>query len=308
MLASAGTLDYMAPEVLINPCTRLEERDATMQQLDARNIVPYTTKVDVWATGVLAYELVTGHPPFEVDDESETVRLILTSDDYSLPSCYSPEWASFVRCACDRGWDLFVCPVSDSEWHACAARARWPAHDMHTGDGMHEAYRTVLTKKARKRPPASALLEHPWIVKNMARAVHSSRAPELERLLEPIQVHKAGPDGAQESLLGASAAETEGSPIAQLPGAGALLAKDDREASAPPHASSLGSQRTIGGKGAVSFTVPADSLSCAPVHPLSAEEKSETGAAIGMRARLQLYMNRQRLGEPQQWPTRASSL
>lgn len=87
----------MAPEVLINPCTRLEEKEATIQQLEARNIIPYTTKVDVWATGVLAYELVTGHPPFEVHDESETVRLILTSDDFSLPSCYSAEWASFIR-------------------------------------------------------------------------------------------------------------------------------------------------------------------------------------------------------------------
>lgn len=88
----------MAPEVLINPCTRLEEQQATMDQLNIRNIVPYTSKVDVWAAGVLAYELVTGHPPFEVDNESETVKLILTSDEISFPSSHSPEWASFVRC------------------------------------------------------------------------------------------------------------------------------------------------------------------------------------------------------------------
>lgn len=88
----------MAPEVLINPCTRLEERTATLSQLEVRKIVPYTTKTDVWATGVLAYELVTGHPPFEVDNESETVRLILTCDEIDTPACHSAEWASFVRC------------------------------------------------------------------------------------------------------------------------------------------------------------------------------------------------------------------
>lgn len=90
----------MAPEVLINPCTRLEERGATIQQLEARKIVPYSTKADVWATGVLAYELVTGHPPFEVDNEHETVRLILTSDNINLPASHSAEWASFVRYEC----------------------------------------------------------------------------------------------------------------------------------------------------------------------------------------------------------------
>lgn len=94
----AGTLDYMAPEVLINPCTRLEEQEATMEQLSVRNIVPYNSKVDVWATGVLAFELVTGRPPFEVNNESETVKLILTSDDIPFPAGHSAEWISFVRC------------------------------------------------------------------------------------------------------------------------------------------------------------------------------------------------------------------
>jgi len=65
-----------------------------MEQLSIRNIVPYTSKVDVWATGVLAYELVTGRPPFEVDNESETVKLILTSDEmpgvgHLLRCCWS---------------------------------------------------------------------------------------------------------------------------------------------------------------------------------------------------------------------------
>ena len=89
----------MAPEVLVNPYTRLEERHATHADLEARRIVPHTAKVDVWACGVLAYELVTGRPPFEVKDEAQTVALILQSDELRLPAEFSPEWAAFVRCA-----------------------------------------------------------------------------------------------------------------------------------------------------------------------------------------------------------------
>jgi aurora kinase len=89
----------MAPEVLINPCTRLEEQNATQDQLDVRKIVPYTCKVDVWATGVLAYELAVGRPPFEVEKESQTVALILQSDNIVFDPNLSAEWADFVRWA-----------------------------------------------------------------------------------------------------------------------------------------------------------------------------------------------------------------
>jgi aurora kinase len=34
-------------------------------------------QVDVWAVGVLAYELVVGKPPFEVEDEAQTASLIM---------------------------------------------------------------------------------------------------------------------------------------------------------------------------------------------------------------------------------------
>lgn len=91
----------MAPEVLLNPCTRLEEKAATQAELDIRKIVPYTSKVDVWATGVLAYELLMGRPPFEVDNEAETVGRILQCEDIAFDARFSPEWADFVRCGPD---------------------------------------------------------------------------------------------------------------------------------------------------------------------------------------------------------------
>ena len=99
----------MAPEVLTNPCTRLEEKTATKELLDVRNIVPYTAKVDVWAVGVLAYELVMGRPPFEVDNEAQTVARILQSNDIDFGAKHSADWADFVRCAvhsCEHGLAL----------------------------------------------------------------------------------------------------------------------------------------------------------------------------------------------------------
>ena len=53
-----GTLDYMAPEVVRCP------RKRTPQEWKDRKDLHYTFAVDVWALGVLVYELCLGEPPF----------------------------------------------------------------------------------------------------------------------------------------------------------------------------------------------------------------------------------------------------
>ena len=39
----------------------------------------YDEKVDIWAVGVVAYELLFGQPPFFQEDEHETEQMILAT-------------------------------------------------------------------------------------------------------------------------------------------------------------------------------------------------------------------------------------
>lgn len=148
--------------------------------------------------------------------------------------------------------------------------------------------RNVLNKKARSRPSASMLLEHPWIVKNMAQEVGAPvRRPEIEHLLEPIPIYHiaSADDQVVEAGNGMDAMDT--------------LAQESRvqRRSDTPNSSgrSVSPVRHLGGRGAVSFSVPSENITGVEIFQLSPEEKGETGAAVGMKARLQLYMNRQRL-------------
>lgn len=70
-----GTLDYLPPEMIEN-----KDHDAT---------------VDVWALGVLAYELCVGKPPFEAEGHSETYRRIVKVD-LVFPAHVSDEARDFI--------------------------------------------------------------------------------------------------------------------------------------------------------------------------------------------------------------------
>jgi len=65
---SCGTLTYAAPEILNN------ER--------------YGKPVDLWATGVICYILLSGYPPFGGDTDYESYKSVINAD-YKY---FSPEW------------------------------------------------------------------------------------------------------------------------------------------------------------------------------------------------------------------------
>ncbi|KAL6752712.1 kinase-like domain-containing protein [Haematococcus lacustris] len=69
-----GTLDYLAPEILA--CPVKERPDDFKHQPQAW----YTSKVDCWSMGVLAYELLTGETPFQAMTPLETLARIQTAE------------------------------------------------------------------------------------------------------------------------------------------------------------------------------------------------------------------------------------
>lgn len=52
---------------------------------------------DVWACGVLAYELLVGRPPFEVADEGETRKKIMFETTIKFPPHVSGEAMNFIK-------------------------------------------------------------------------------------------------------------------------------------------------------------------------------------------------------------------
>ncbi|KAG2447915.1 hypothetical protein HYH02_007369 [Chlamydomonas schloesseri] len=69
----AGTTEYMSPEQLRCPFKRNPDDNKDRADLY------YGAGVDVWATGVLAYELLHGYPPFLGSNREETEALIATA-------------------------------------------------------------------------------------------------------------------------------------------------------------------------------------------------------------------------------------
>lgn len=68
----AGTLDYMAPELL--KCPTKDHPDDNKDRTD----LCYNTSVDIWSAGILAYELINGAPPYTRHDREVTEELILS--------------------------------------------------------------------------------------------------------------------------------------------------------------------------------------------------------------------------------------
>ena len=81
-----GTLDYMAPEVL--RCPDKDAHSPPGPQL-------YDGKVDSWAVGILAFEVLVGRAPFEQDCKQTTCDLICYGS-FVMPSFLSANAKDFI--------------------------------------------------------------------------------------------------------------------------------------------------------------------------------------------------------------------
>ncbi|TKR93220.1 hypothetical protein L596_007716 [Steinernema carpocapsae] len=77
-----GTLDYLPPEMILR-----HDHDEKISILHF--------DVDLWSLGVLCYEFLCGHPPFESDSSQTTYKLI-TQVDFTFPNHVSDEAKDLV--------------------------------------------------------------------------------------------------------------------------------------------------------------------------------------------------------------------
>ncbi len=90
--------DYMSPEVVSLP-TADERKKLEQAGQKAPDATPYTEKVDIWAAGILAYELLIGKPPYEVANEVDTRKRILYETTLTFPPSVSADAISFIKTA-----------------------------------------------------------------------------------------------------------------------------------------------------------------------------------------------------------------
>jgi len=92
-VSAVGTLQYMAPEVVICPTKSRPEENKD------NPLLQYGTGSDIWAVGVIAYELLTGRAPFDTgrhSKEEETEQRIMYMEP-KFPADMDHDAADFVR-------------------------------------------------------------------------------------------------------------------------------------------------------------------------------------------------------------------
>ncbi|KXZ54130.1 hypothetical protein GPECTOR_5g230 [Gonium pectorale] len=163
----AGTEGYMAPEV-----ERCPLKSDPKENKDQPHLA-YSTSVDIWAVGVLAYELLTGFPPVVMPAAAPKRPGLGGAGEGDSGSSVS----GFVRS------------------HMTAATLHFPASVPPAARSFIAA---ALSPDPLDRPTAAQLLQHPWITAAAAATARRAAARAADAALTAQ---------AQAGAAGAAAAE-----------------------------------------------------------------------------------------------------
>ncbi|KAI6224496.1 Aurora kinase [Aphelenchoides fujianensis] len=109
-----GTLDYLPPEMITNK--------------------PHCRQVDFWTVGVLAFEMLVGKPPFEMENSQKTYKLIAKAA-FSLPDHVSKGARDLIK------------------------KASSPTPSFH-----FSLFLQLLVVNPKKRLNFEGVMNHPWVV------------------------------------------------------------------------------------------------------------------------------------------------
>lgn len=130
-----GTLPYMAPELL------LRQR--------------YNSKVDLWAMGILLYEMLHGTTPFECDNDENTVQRVLSSDqnpaefkDYFYSGDVLDLIKKLLICDPDERFDIHQ--VFDHRWVRIMSKKF--SIDIPKIRNSNHSKRRIMTEKPKSSP------------------------------------------------------------------------------------------------------------------------------------------------------------
>ena len=170
-----GTLEYMAPEVILCP-----QKDHPHEYKECSELT-YTGAIDIWAVGVLAYELMTGKAPFERQEgasiEQHETCLQILQEDPIFPSHLSPCAISFIRSAMDKD------------------PSRRPSVDELLFHPFLDYYQTGSLRPERTMESTSSLEAHPDVTRH---ASFSHSLPHVGRVYSTPSMHAALPLGLAE--------------------------------------------------------------------------------------------------------------
>eukprot|EP00210_Caulerpa_lentillifera_P007082 g6775.t1 len=181
----AGTLDYMPPEVLGCP-------DKTQPQDNKSNkSLTYNTKADVWGVGVLAYELITGAPPFENESRAATYEEIMFKNP-KYPEAMSDSCKEFISKALEKSSAVrpTVQGLLATSWIRKNKRTSADLHTMSSGITTEQDLRVSSKESDHEREKIESGNEDSSVEKQPSRDLVSDSIIEVDSNGQEINIQK----------------------------------------------------------------------------------------------------------------------